>query len=223
VQLTRPWGKLLHNSFIDRLIINLDVSLRAITGSITSSSRDNPAKEIKSEIQDLSLEERQHVIGLMRVDHSGEVCAQALYQGQAWIARSKEVQEKLRQSAVEENDHLAWTQERIHELGGEVSYLNPLWYVGSFAVGVTAGILGDKWNLGFLAETEKQVAKHLDNHINALPENDLRSRKILEQMREDELHHATVAIENGGVALPHIVKTTMTLMSKVMTTLAYRV
>lgn len=212
-----------HNSLIDKLIINFDANLRAITGSITSSTRENPANEITQDVKKTTAIDAQHVIGLMRVNHSGEVCAQALYQGQAWVARSQGVQEKLRQSAQEENDHLAWTQQRIHELGGQVSYLNPLWHVGSLVIGMAAGIAGDKWNLGFLAETENQVVRHLESHLNVLPAEDMKSRKILEQMREDELHHAAVAVENGGVALPTVINNAMTVMSKVMTTLAYKI
>ncbi|HHO58680.1 MAG TPA: 2-polyprenyl-3-methyl-6-methoxy-1,4-benzoquinone monooxygenase, partial [Thiotrichales bacterium] len=165
--------------------------------------------------------ERKHVAGLMRVNHSGEVSAQALYQGQAVTARDPDVRGKLQQAAIEENDHLKWTHLRLQELGSHTSFLNPLWYTGSFAIGAFAGALGDKWSLGFLAETEHQVVKHLDNHLQQLPAHDARSRAILEQMKTDELKHATTAIENGAAELPFPVKKLMAAMSKVMTTTAY--
>ncbi|HEU5338909.1 MAG TPA: 2-polyprenyl-3-methyl-6-methoxy-1,4-benzoquinone monooxygenase, partial [Sulfuricaulis sp.] len=151
----------------------------------------------------------------------GEICAQALYQGQATTARLPEVRGKMDQAAQEENDHLAWTEERIRELGSHTSYLNPLWYAGSFAIGAFAGLAGDKWSLGFVAETEKQVVKHLESHLQRLPTEDLKSRQILEQMRDDEGHHATVAIESGGVPLPEPVRQLMRFASKIMTRTAY--
>jgi len=157
----------------------------------------------------------------MRINHSGEVSAQALYQGQALTSKNKEVKEKLQQAAIEENDHLNWTKKRIHELGSHTSLLNPLWYGGSFAIGAFAGAIGDKWNMGFLAETEHQVVEHLESHLNTLPGGDLRSRAILEQMKTDEAKHATTAIENGAAELPPPVKKLMAAMSKVMTSTTY--
>ncbi|MCW8923398.1 MAG: 2-polyprenyl-3-methyl-6-methoxy-1,4-benzoquinone monooxygenase, partial [Gammaproteobacteria bacterium] len=171
---------------------------------------------------DFKDEERRHIAGLMRVNHSGEVSAQALYQGQAITARKNEVREKLEQAAMEENDHLAWTKTRLQELGDRTSYLNPIWYAGSLAIGACAGIIGDKWNLGFLAETEHQVVEHLDEHLKQLPKCDQRSRAILEQMKIDEAKHATTALEHGGAELPEPIKDLMSLMSKVMTTTTYR-
>ena len=158
---------------------------------------------------------------MMRINHSGEVSAQALYQGQALTSRNKDIKEKLRLAALEENDHLDWTKNRLHELDSHASVLNPLWYGGSFALGALAGAVGDKWNLGFLAETEHQVVEHLESHLNKLPGGDLRSRAILEQMKVDEQKHATTAIESGAAALPPPVKTLMAAMSKVMTGSTY--
>jgi 3-demethoxyubiquinol 3-hydroxylase len=154
----------------------------------------------------------------MRVNHTGEICAQALYQGQALTARRADVREKMEQAAREENDHLAWTEARIREVGGHTSYLNPLFYAGSFALGAVAGLVGDKWSLGFLAETERQVVDHLNTHLSRLPAQDERSRAIVERMREEEGHHATVAIEAGAAELPAPVKRLMRFSSKLMTT-----
>ena len=167
--------------------------------------------------------ESSHVAGLMRVNHSGEVSAQALYQGQSITARNHEVREKLEQAALEENDHLVWTENRLKELGERTSLLNPLWYAGSFAIGAFAGALGDKWNLGFLAETEHQVVEHLEEHLGKIPEADKRSRAILQQMKIDEAAHATTALDHGAETLPTPVKKLMQAMSKVMTRSAYRI
>ena len=158
---------------------------------------------------------------LMRVNHVGEICAQALYQGQALTARDAEVQHTLAQAAREETEHLAWTERRIAELSGRKSLLNPLWYGGSFAIGAFAGMLGDKWNLGFLAETERQVETHLAGHLKRLPHHDGKSRAIVAQMQIDEAGHATAAMSHGGVDLPMPVKLVMKLGSKVMTKTAY--
>jgi ubiquinone biosynthesis monooxygenase Coq7 len=157
----------------------------------------------------------------MRVNHAGEISAQALYQGQALTARLPTVRGKMEQAAVEENDHLAWTAERIRELGTHTSVLAPFWYAGSFAIGALAGIAGDKWSLGFVAETEHQVIRHLDAHLARLPEQDAKSRAILELMRTDEARHATTALAAGGATLPEPVRRLMALSSKVMTTTAY--
>ena len=159
----------------------------------------------------------------MRVNHVGEICAQALYQGQALTARSSEVRQSFAQSAQEESDHLAWSAERIRELGGRPSLLNPLWYAGSFAIGAVAGALGDKWNLAFLAETERQVEEHLSGHLERLPANDRRTRVIVEAMRADEAKHRATAMRMGAAELPAGAKAAMRLASKVMTTVAYRV
>ncbi len=159
----------------------------------------------------------------MRVNHVGEVCAQALYQGQALTARHPESRDALQQAAREEEDHLAWSAERIRELGGRPSLLNPLWYAGSFAIGAAAGLLGDKWNFAFLAETERQVEEHLAGHLDALPADDERTRAVVEGMRADEARHRESAIALGAAELPEPVKMAMRLASRVMTTVAYRV
>jgi ubiquinone biosynthesis monooxygenase Coq7 len=199
--------------------MHADTALRTIAGKPVLTQREYPADNIDD--CDLSDSERNHVASLMRINHTGEVSAQALYQGQALTARLGEVREKLEQAALEENDHLAWTENRLHELGDRTSYLNPLWYAGSFAIGAFAGAIGDKWNLGFLAETEHQVVRHLDEHLEKLPEQDRRSRAILEQMKIDESKHATTALDHGAAELPPPVKKLMAAMSKVMTKTVY--
>lgn len=208
-----------HYSTFDQLLIHADTALRTVAGRPRATHRPYPAKDI----DEVSMEpaESRHVASLMRVNHSGEVSAQALYQGQSITARNKEVRKKLEQAAVEENDHLVWTQKRLKELGDRTSLLNPLWYAGSFAIGAVAGALGDKWNLGFLAETEHQVVTHLDEHIHKIPASDKRSHAILEQMKIDEDRHATTALAHGGEALPAPVKKLMQAISKVMTRTAY--
>ena len=157
----------------------------------------------------------------MRVNHSGEICAQALYQGQALTARDPAVQKQLQQAAQEETEHLAWTAKRVHELAGHLSLLNPFWYTGSLAFGAVAGLLGDKWNLGFLAETERQVGEHLQSHLERLPPQDAKSRAIVAQMYADEIGHAAMAISLGGAELPQPVQMAMKLNGKVMTSTAY--
>jgi len=158
---------------------------------------------------------------LMRINHSGEVCAQALYQGQALTARNPAVRDNMERSSLEENDHLAWCENRIAELGGRTSYLNPLWYAGSFAIGALAGLAGDRWSLGFVAETERQVVNHLEGHLHRMSPQDARSRAILEQMKTDEARHATVALAHGGAPLPTPIQETMKLTSRLMTKAAY--
>jgi ubiquinone biosynthesis monooxygenase Coq7 len=199
--------------------MHADTALRTLFGEPVTTERGNPAGTTSDAA--FSDQERKHIAGLMRVNHSGEVSAQALYQGQSLTSRNHEIREKLQQAAIEENDHLNWTKQRIDELGSHTSLLNPLWYGGSFAIGAFAGAIGDKWNLGFLAETEHQVVSHLESHLNKLPGGDLRSRAILEQMKIDEQKHATTAIEHGAAELPPPVKTLMTAMSKVMTSTTY--
>jgi len=206
---------------VDKLISQADAALRTIFGNPPLSGRPNPAAT-HTEI-DLSETEKKHIAGLMRVNHSGEVSAQGLYQGQALTARLPKVREKMEQAAIEENDHLVWCQQRLNDLGAHKSLLNPVWYSGSFLIGATAGMLGDKWSLGFVAETEHQVVRHLDEHLKSLPEYDQRSRAILEQMKVDEAKHATTALHHGGAELPGPVKGLMGLMSKVMTRTAYRI
>lgn len=208
-----------HLSPIDQFILQSDHALRTIFGKPSITERDNPSNNVEE--TPLKDSERQLSARLMRVNHSGEVSAQALYQGQALTARLDDVRESMQRAAEEENDHLAWTEQRLNELCSNKSLLNPIWYGGSFAIGAVAGLLGDKWSLGFVAETEHQVIKHLDSHLQKLPENDTRSEAILSQMKIDEAHHATLALEGGGAELPWPVKKLMGAMSKVMTTSAY--
>lgn len=203
----------------DRWIVEFDRFLRTVAAP-AGTTRPIPGGGVPE--ANMTEPERELVVGLMRVNHSGEVCAQALYQGQAVTCRQTELREALRQAADEEVEHLAWTERRIRELGGRTSFLNPLWYLGSLSLGVLAGILGDKWNLGFLAETERQVEAHLDGHLRRLPEADLRSRLIVEQMRSDERAHADMAMELGATELPAVVRSGMKATARVMTGLAYR-
>jgi ubiquinone biosynthesis monooxygenase Coq7 len=204
----------------DNFIINVDKALRTVFA--TAASR-RPYPDAGLDEADLSEADKRHAAGLMRVNHCGEVCAQALYAGQALTARNPEAAQALIEASDEETEHLAWCEKRLNELGSHKSFLNPLWYAGSFGLGVLAGALGDKWNLGFLAETERQVEGHLDSHLSLLPEQDAKSRAIVEQMKADEIRHAETAIEHGGAPLPIPVKLAMKLTSKVMTGLAYRV
>jgi len=205
---------------MDRLIAEFDRALRAVAG-VAHASRPSPAERLPE--HPVSEEERAHAAALMRVNHVGEVCAQALYQGQALTAREPAARAALEKAAREEEDHLAWSAERIRELGGRPSLLNPLWYVGAFAMGAFAGALGDKWNLAFLAETERQVEEHLGGHLEALPQDDRRTRAVVEAMRADEARHRASALGLGAAELPAPVKRAMRLASKVMTTVAYRV
>ncbi len=205
---------------VDTLINNVDVALRTLFAPATTV---RPYPDMHIEEAKLSDAQRQHALGLMRVNHVGEVCAQALYQGQALTARDKTNREALEHAAQEEVEHLAWTEKRVHELGGRTSLLNPVWYGSSFVIGVAAGILGDQWNLGFLEETEHQVSAHLEEHLDSLPSEDLKSRAIVEQMRIDELKHADMAHDFGAEPLPLPIKTIMKLSSKVMTGISYRI
>lgn len=206
---------------IDKLLINLDQAIRTVLGKPLGTERPGPADDLPEPA--LSPEETTESARLMRVNHSGEVCAQALYQGQALTARLNEVRTHMERAAAEENDHLIWCETRIRELGGTKSLLNPAWYAGSFAIGALAGIAGDKWSLGFLAETEHQVVAHLERHLQHLPEQDSKSRAILAQMKEDEGRHATTALQAGGAALPWPIRQAMKLASRVMTETAYRI
>lgn len=208
-------------TFIDRCIANTDQALRTVFGEPVASDRSNPA--IPAENHELAALEKAKSIGMMRVNHAGEVCAQALYMGQALTAHHQETREQMKQASDEENDHLAWCRQRLTELGGHTSLLNPLWYTGSFAIGAVSGIIGDKWSLGFLAETEHQVVKHLEAHLQKLPIDDSRSRLILEQMKKDEARHETSALAAGAADLPEPVKRLMALASKVMTKTAYHI
>lgn len=207
-----------HYSGIDRLIQSFDQGLRSLVPGATSAHRENPAQTTSAP---LSVSEARHVAGLMRVNHSGEVCAQALYHGQALTAKLPNVRREMEQAAIEEQDHLAWCEDRLKELDSVPSILNPIWYGLSFAMGAAAGIAGDQYSLGFVAETERQVSLHLNDHLSQLPQQDERSRKILEQMNEDELHHRDTALQAGGVDLPFPVRITMTAISKLMTKTSY--
>lgn len=203
---------------LDKFIIGFDHALRTL---LTPAQTLRPVPGTQLPQVELNDAEKHESIALMRVNHTGEICAQALYQGQALTARNAEVQNTLAQAAREETEHLAWTERRIAELSGRKSILNPLWYGGSLAMGAFAGILGDKWNLGFLAETERQVTAHLAGHLKRLPHHDEKSRAIIAQMQIDEAGHATSAMAHGGVELPMPVKMMMKLGSKVMTGTAY--
>jgi ubiquinone biosynthesis monooxygenase Coq7 len=205
---------------LDRFIVEFDKGLRTLF-SKAHSVRPYPDAGLPDAAMDEA--EKKNAAALMRVNHSGEICAQALYQGQAMTARDPEVQRRLQHAAQEETEHLAWTAKRVHELGGHLSVLNPFWYTGSLAIGAVAGLLGDKWNLGFLSETEQQVGRHLQSHLDRLPPQDEKSRAIVQQMYTDEIGHSDMAKELGGAELPQPVQLAMKLNGKVMTTLAYRV
>ncbi len=206
---------------LDHLVINIDRALRTVAGKPAVTGRPNPSTGTPE--SELSKTERSHIAGLMRINHSGEVAAQALYQGQSLTAKLPEVRDAMEHAAEEENDHLEWCENRLHELDDHTSLLKPFWYAHSFAIGALAGAIGDKWSLGFVAETERQVVHHLDQHLAQLPAQDARSRAILEQMREDESHHATAAVDAGGAELPTPIKKLMALTSKVMTKTSYRI
>ncbi|MEG0342504.1 2-polyprenyl-3-methyl-6-methoxy-1,4-benzoquinone monooxygenase [Acinetobacter sp. TY1] len=203
---------------IDKLINSFDQALRSLVPGATSAQRSNPSEGTTTQ---LAVSEARHVAGLMRVNHSGEVCAQALYHGQALTAKLPKVRQEMEFAAIEEQDHLAWCEDRLKELDSHTSLFNPVWYGLSFGMGALAGIAGDKYSLGFVAETERQVSLHLQQHISELPPQDERSRKILVQMNEDELHHRDTALNAGGVDLPAPVKITMTAISKLMTKTSY--
>lgn len=205
---------------IDRAVSEFDRALRAVAG-VHRGARPSPAEGVaEAELTDA---ERAHAAALMRVNHVGEVCAQALYQGQSLTARDAGNRETLESAAREEEDHLAWSADRVHELGGRLSLLNPLWYAGALTMGLGAGLLGDRWNLAFLAETEQQVEEHLSGHLATLPEADSRSRAVVAQMRIDEAKHRRSAVAMGAAELPAPVKTAMRMAARVMTTLAHRI
>jgi len=210
-----------HYSPADRLLMQADSALRTLLPFSGQPARPSPAV-LKNEAE-LSESETRHVAGLMRINHTGEVCAQALYQGQALTARLPQVRRAMEQAADEEIDHLAWCEQRIRQLGSHTSVLNPLFYGLSFGIGATAGLISDRISLGFVAATEDQVCKHLDEHLGQLPASDDKSRAILEQMRGDEQQHSTAAIEAGGLRFPAPVKFGMSLVSKVMTKATYRI
>jgi 3-demethoxyubiquinol 3-hydroxylase len=206
-------------SFLDQLVGQVDQALRILAGPAPRVQRASPAIE-KNQV-DLSAQERALAGRLMRVNHAGEIAAQALYQGQALAAKLPAIRVSMEQAAREETDHLGWTQQRVHELGTHTSYLNPVWYTGSFLIGALNGLMGDKWSLGFVAETERQVVEHLHEHLARLPQADSQSRAILQQMQADEAQHATVALASGAEELPRPIKLGMRAISKVMTRIAF--
>ncbi|MEW8330398.1 MAG: 2-polyprenyl-3-methyl-6-methoxy-1,4-benzoquinone monooxygenase [Candidatus Thiodiazotropha sp.] len=203
----------------DRMLIGFDTALRTLFGRPQVTERANPAESVEEAEMDEA--ERDLAARLMRINHTGEVCAQALYQGQALTAKLPAIRDSMERAAKEENDHLAWCENRLDELDDRKSLLNPIWYAGSFLIGATAGLAGDRWSLGFVAETEHQVEAHLDDHLGRIPAQDRKSIAILEQMKEDEIHHATVALEAGGAVLPAVIKSAMKLTSKLMTRSVY--
>ncbi len=208
-------------SSIDNLLIQFDQALRTLVPGSSQAERENPANR-QAEVE-LEESQRRHAAALMRINHTGEVCAQALYQGQALTARLENVRASMEHAAGEEADHLAWCEQRLKELGSHTSILNPLWYTMSFAMGATAGLVGDRWSLGFVAETENQVCQHLEDHLQKLPESDQKSRAILEQMIVDERKHGESASDAGGADLPQPVKQLMAGLSEVMKKTVYRI
>lgn len=208
-------------SRLDQLIISVDSALRMSSGETVEAKRPNPATAVPEVV--MEEEHKQHAAGLMRINHAGEICAQALYAGQAVTARNPEVQAEMQKAADEEVDHLSWCKERLDELESQPSLLAPLWYAGSFAIGAAAGLAGDGWSLGFLKETENQVEAHLADHITKLPAEDARSRAILDQMKIDEAKHAQMAEDSGAFDLPKPVRRLMKLTAGGMKAIAYRV
>ncbi|CAI8279516.1 MAG: 2-nonaprenyl-3-methyl-6-methoxy-1,4-benzoquinol hydroxylase [Porticoccaceae bacterium UBA1117] len=208
-------------SILDQFITQIDHGLRTVLADAPPPERVSPASDQKD--VELSSKDRDHAIGLMRVNHTGEVCAQALYQGQALTAKLPGVREQMREAAVEEVDHLAWCEDRIKDLGGRTSLLNPLFYAASFGIGAGAGLISDKLSLGFVAATEDQVCSHLKTHLDQLPQDDLKSRAVVQEMLADEERHAQAALDAGGYKFPSPVKKAMTLISAVMTKGSYRV
>lgn len=204
---------------IDRLLAGADDALRTVAAPAGRAARDNPAGAVAE--TRLNAAQKSHAAGLMRVNHAGEVAAQALYRGHATVARDKNIEQQMQQAAAEESDHLAWCEQRIQELGEEPSRLSAIWYAGAYAIGAASGLLGDKWSLGFIAETERQVCAHLDSHLDGLPAEDARSRAIVETMRDEEAIHGENAVEAGAADLPGPVKALMRLTAKVMTRTAY--
>lgn len=206
-------------SALDQFVIGVDQALRTVFGNPPTTGRPNPASGLAE--GEVAAADRRHTARLMRINHTGEVCAQGLYQGQAMTAHRPEVRRQMERSAAEENDHLAWCATRLEELGGSRSLLNPFWYASSFALGALAGAAGDQWSLGFVVETERQVESHLNHHLDQIPLADIKTRAILHQMKADEIHHANVAQAAGGAELPGVVKVAMNLTSKLMTQTTY--
>jgi len=208
-----------HLSPIDKILAGANNALRTLASPAGRPTRKNPSESILD--AKLNSKQKAHAAGLMRVNHAGEVAAQALYQGHATVARDEKIETQMKHAADEEFDHLAWCEQRIHELGYQPSRLSPLWYAGAYTIGAASGLLGDKWSLGFIAETEKQVCSHLDSHLDRLPEDDAKSRAIVKQMRDEEEEHGKNAIEAGAAELPWPVVRLMRATAKVMTNTAY--
>lgn len=206
-------------TLLDQVLSSANQALQTLHAQHHEAQRPNPATT--TDAGGLDDAQRRHVAGLMRVNHAGEVCAQALYEGQALTARTSQVRETMKQAAEEEVDHLAWCEERLEQLDASPTIFNPLWYGLSFGIGAAAGLAGDRWSLGFVAETERQVCRHLDHHLDQLPPEDAESRAIIEQMRKDESEHAETAIQAGASDLPMPVRHAMTMVSKVMTRASY--
>ncbi len=207
-------------SIVDQLVGEVDKALRTLTGR-HAAARGNPADALTD--VEMDSEARRHAAGLMRVNHTGEICAQALYEGQALTARKPAVRRLLASAAAEEADHLAWCEARLQELESRPSVLNPLFYALSYAMGAATGLMGDRVSLGFVEATEDQVCRHLEKHLDALPPEDARSREIVRHMHEDEARHGSMALEEGGIAFPVPLKKAMTAISRIMTESAYRV
>jgi ubiquinone biosynthesis monooxygenase Coq7 len=205
---------------IDRLLAGANNALRTIAAPTGRPARENPASDVAE--SDLTDQQKTHAAGLMRVNHAGEVAAQGLYQGHATVARDPKIEAQMQRAANEEFDHLAWCEQRLAELNAAPSLLSPVWYAGAFAIGAASGILGDRWSLGFIAETEKQVCAHLDSHLDRLPDGDNKSRAIIKKMRDEEEEHGENAVEAGAAELPTPVQRLMQLTAKVMTNTAYR-
>lgn len=206
-------------SIFDKLCLGVDKIVRALSHNVETTGAIYPAHKVEN--PELTDEQRKHSAGLMRVNHAGEICAQALYHGQSIVSRTPAIQAKLEQAAKEEGDHLAWCHRRLEELGSHTSYLNSFWYAGSFCIGMAAGFIGDDWSLGFVVETEKQVLRHLEKHLQLLPQQDVRSYEILVQMEKDERHHRDEANAAGARELPTLIQKAMALTSKVMVKTAY--
>jgi len=207
-------------TLLDSLLTEVDHALQTVCPpKVRECARPSPAKIIPNPT--LSSSERKHVAGLMRVNHAGEVCASALYRGQAKTAKLEKIRAQMNEAAIEEIDHLAWCEERLQELSDKPSLLNPFWYAGSWLIGAFAGLVGDKWSLGFVAETEHQVTSHLEAHLKRLPQQDDRTKAVLEQMKIDEMAHADKALEAGGATLPTLIQYAMCAISKVLTKSSY--
>ena len=205
---------------LDHLIIGLEAALGTALGAAAPAGRRFPGEDVDDGA--MTMAERRHAAGLMRVNHAGEVAAQALYRSQGLVARGPSVRAAMDAAAREEGDHLAWCERRLSELDSRTSLLGPFWYLGAFSIGTCAGLAGDRWSLGFLAETERQVVRHLEGHLQRLPPPDHRSRAVVRQMCEDEGRHATRAVESGAREMPRLVRRLMKLGARVMTTTAYR-